>query len=56
MSSENWTQDGYNYVYQDGVDVVFGDTGAGTVSLVGTLAPKSVLVNSTADYTWTGSG
>ncbi|MCI7699348.1 MAG: autotransporter-associated beta strand repeat-containing protein [Akkermansia sp.] len=56
MSSENWTQDGNAYAYKDGVDVVFGDTGAGTVTLVGTLAPKSVLVNSSADYTWTGDG
>ena len=55
-SSKNWTQDDYAYAYKDGVEVVFGDTEAGTVTLVGTLAPKSVLVNSAADYTWTGDG
>ena len=55
-SSKNWTQDENAYAYKDGVDVVFGATGAGTVTLVGTLTPKSVLVDSTADYTWTGDG
>ncbi|MGN0874741.1 MAG: beta strand repeat-containing protein, partial [Akkermansia sp.] len=55
-SSKNWTQDGNAYAYKDGVDVVFGDTGAGNVTLVGTLLPKSVLVNSSQDYTWTGDG
>ncbi|MCI6981832.1 MAG: autotransporter-associated beta strand repeat-containing protein [Akkermansia muciniphila] len=55
-SSKNWTQDDYAYAYKDGVEVVFGDTGAGTVTLVGTLAPKSVLVGSLEDYTWSGEG
>ena len=55
-TAKNWTQDGYKFAYKDGVDAIFGDTGAGTVTLAGTLAPKSVLVDSTSDYTWSGSG
>lgn len=57
-TDKNWTQGEYSYAYKDGVDVVFGDTGSGSVTLDGTLAPKSVLVENTAghDYTWEGSG
>ncbi|MDO4221672.1 MAG: autotransporter-associated beta strand repeat-containing protein, partial [Akkermansia sp.] len=55
-TAKNWTQDGIAYAYKDGVDVIFGDTGAGTVTLAGTLAPKSVLVDSSSDYTWSGDG
>lgn len=43
-----------NAVYHDGDDVNFGDTGAGTVTVSGTVAPGSVTVNATADYTFTG--
>ena len=49
-TDKNWTQGEYSYAYKDGVDVVFGDTGSGSVSLEGTLAPKSVLVENTADH------
>ncbi|MDO4750536.1 MAG: autotransporter-associated beta strand repeat-containing protein [Akkermansia sp.] len=52
-SSLNWEQNATDYAYTDGTDVVFGDEGAGTVKLVGELAPASVLVNSAEDYTWT---
>jgi len=51
-TSLNWEQNEVDYEYRDGVAVVFGDTGAGTVTLVGNIAPKSVLVNSTKDYIW----
>ena len=51
-SSINWEQGEIDYEYKDGVDVVFGNAGAGTVTLVGNIAPGSVLVSSTQDYTW----
>ena len=51
-SSLNWEQNELDYAYSDGADVLFGDAGAGTVTLVVDLAPSSVLVNSTKDYTW----
>ena len=58
-TDENWKQRGYVYRYKNGVDVVFDDTGsAGAVTLVGTLAPKSVSVKNSSghDYIWSGSG
>ena len=51
-TSLNWEQNEVDYEYKDGVAVVFGDTGADTVTLVGNIAPKSVLVDSAEDYTW----
>ena len=51
-TSLNWEQEGVDYAYVDGVQVVFGDEGAGTVTLVGDIAPSSVLVDSAEDYTW----
>ncbi len=50
----NWAQGDRSYAYRDGVEVVFGDTGAGEVILVGELAPASVLVENSAgnDYSW----
>ncbi len=51
-TSLNWEQNEVDYEYRDGVAVVFGDEGADTVTLVGNIAPKSVLVNSTKDYIW----
>ncbi len=51
-SSENWIQDEANYAYKDGVQVIFGDTGAGNVTLVGDLSPSEVLVDSSQHYTW----
>ncbi|MCQ2366500.1 MAG: autotransporter-associated beta strand repeat-containing protein [Akkermansia sp.] len=57
-TDKNWTQGEYNYAYKDGVDVVFGDAGSGSVRLDGSLAPKSVLVENTAyhDYVLESSG
>jgi autotransporter-associated beta strand protein len=40
--------------YDDGDDVSFAGTGAGTVTLSGSVAPGSVAVDATADYTFTG--
>ncbi len=58
INSANWEQGDFHYAYIDGVDVVFGDKGAGNVRLEGVLSPKSVLVNNSVghDYSWTGSG
>ncbi len=51
-TSQNWEQDEVDYAYKDGVQVLFGDEGAGTVTLVGDIAPSSVLVDSAEDYAW----
>ena len=40
--------------YDDGDAASFAETGAGTVTLSGSVAPYSVAVNATADYTFTG--
>jgi autotransporter-associated beta strand protein len=48
--STSWTAETYN----DGDFVSFLETGAGTVTISGAVAPGSVLVNSTADYTFSG--
>ncbi|MDG1300588.1 MAG: autotransporter-associated beta strand repeat-containing protein [Opitutae bacterium] len=50
--STSWSGDTYN----DGDNVIFGDTGAGTVTVSGPVAPFGVVVNNTAgnDYTFTG--
>ena len=57
-SSVNWEQHDIDYAYKDGIGVIFGDEGAGKVTLEGELAPGSVLVNNAAgqDYTFEGSG
>ncbi len=55
-SSVNWSENGVNFSYMDGVEVVFTDTGAGRITLEGTLAPESVRVNSSADYVFAGEG
>jgi fibronectin-binding autotransporter adhesin len=58
----NWvTNADVNFTGADGKflnndQVTFGNTAAGTVNLVGTLLPSAVFVNSTANYTFTGSG
>ena len=51
-TSLNWEHQDVDFAYEDGLDIVFGDEGAGTVTLVGDHAPGSVLVNSAEDYTW----
>lgn len=50
----NWAQGDRSYAYRDGVEVVFGDAGAGEVILSGELAPASVLVENSAGngYSW----
>jgi len=40
--------------YDDGDAASFAETGAGTVTLSGSVAPGSVAVDATADYTFTG--
>lgn len=57
-TSVNWEQNEIDFSYKNGVAVVFDGQGAGTVELVGELAPGSVLVNNAAgqDYTFGGSG
>ena len=51
-TSLNWENQEVDFAYEDGLDIVFGDEGAGTVTLVGDHAPGSVLVNRAEDYTW----
>ena len=57
-SSKNWVSETYLCRYKDGVEVMFLDAGSGEVTLVGTLAPKSVCVQNSSghNYTWSGSG
>ncbi len=58
----NWvTNADVNFTGADGKflnndQVTFTNTAAGTVNLVGALLPAGVIVNSSADYTFTGSG
>ena len=54
----NWLQGETSAKYTDGTEVVFGNTGSGTVTLADTFAPASVLVenNTGSDYTFTGEG
>ncbi len=58
FSDKNWVQDDIQYKYRNGVAVVFGNTGSGSVELAGELAPKSVLVENSEghDYTFSGEG
>lgn len=51
-SDENWTLGEYRCGNTDGMDVVFGDTGSGMVTLKGKLAPKSVLVNNSENHSY----
>ena len=46
----------WSFTYNNGAPVSFTDTGAGTVTVSTALTPLSVLVDSTADYTFTGAG
>ena len=56
--TESWMLGEYRYSNTDGMDVVFGDKGSGYVNLLGTLAPKSVLVENSKnhDYCFMRSG
>ena len=57
-SDKNWQKNGLTCAYEDGVDVEFRNAGTGTISLVGTLTPKCVIVENGSghDYIWSGSG
>ena len=57
-ASVNWVRNDVGIAYKNGMDVEFGDAGAGTVQLEGEIAPLSVVVENSAghDYTFTGSG
>lgn len=53
-TSDNWTMNGRNYAYRDGMDVSFTDVGAGEVQLVGDISPTSIIVENSEgnDYTF----
>lgn len=57
-TSTNWSRNGQDITYRDGMDVLFDGTAAGTVQLEGEVAPLSVTVENAAgqDYTFAGSG
>ena len=57
-ASVNWVRNDVGIAYKNGMDVEFGDAGAGIVQLAGEIAPLSVVVENSAghDYTFTGSG
>ncbi len=57
-TSVNWVQGNDSYAYADGVDVVFGDSNPGIITLVGDLLPASVTVENSSgkNYTWRGTG
>jgi len=54
----NWLNSGTPAVFSDGNFVTFDDTGSSTppVNLTATLQPASIIVNATANYTFSGSG
>jgi len=59
MGDANWfDEQALLYPFQNGTSVEFDDTGssAPAVSLVGSVQPAAVWVNSTNDYTFTGPG
>lgn len=49
---KNWVQDGENLPFSPGAAVTFGDAGAGTITLSGTLEPGVVTVDSSQNYVW----
>jgi autotransporter-associated beta strand protein len=57
-TSTNWSRNGLDITYRDGMDVLFDGTAVGTVQLEGDVAPLSVTVENAAgqDYTFAGSG
>lgn len=55
-TARNWEQDGYHYQFKDGVEVLFGDSGSGIVTLEGELAPESVLVKNGTSHAYTFDG
>ena len=55
-TDDNWLQDETAAKYTNEADVVFGNTGCGRVTLVGSFAPKSVLVENTPGHTYFFNG
>ena len=57
-TSLNWESNGSASTYKDGIEVEFGDAGAGTVMLAGVFAPENMLVENSGshDYTFAGDG
>lgn len=53
----NWNKSGSADKYFQSDMVSFGDTGSGTISIVGAIAPSSITINNSAthDYTFTGA-
>ena len=56
-TDNNWNNAGNPDKYYQSDAVTFGDTGAGTISLVGNIAPSSITINNSTgnDYTFTGT-
>lgn len=54
LNSINWSENGQNYSFANGAHATFTDTGAGTITIQGNIAPASVVVNNTAagTYEW----
>ena len=50
-TTANWAEGDQKFFQLD--SVTFGDTGAGTVAVTGTVRPSSITVDSTANYTFT---
>jgi len=50
-TTTNWAEGDQKFFQLDAV--TFGDTGAGTVAVTGTVIPSSITVNSGSDYTFT---
>ncbi len=55
-TDDNWLLDEISTKYTNDADVVFGNTGDGRVTLVGSFAPKSVLVENTPGHTYFFNG
>ena len=55
-TDDNWLLDEIATKYTNDADVVFGNTGDGRVTLVGSFAPKSVLVENTPGHTYFFNG
>jgi autotransporter-associated beta strand protein len=58
QSSANWLNGGSAYYFYQGDNVMFDDTGPSTpaINLTTALAPGSMTVNATHNYTFSGSG
>ena len=54
-TSLDWDNAGTPDTYHQSDLVTFGDTGAGTVNLVGVLTPSSITVDSSNNYTFAGT-